>query len=293
MLVITMNNEMIYIRGVSKTFSNLQVLKNINLKIDRGDFVIIAGENGSGKTTLLKIMTGLLLPDSGIVRVLGVDVLKHWKKISKDIGVALSSERSLYWKLTGLENLEIFGGIYGVKNCKQKAIKILKELNLYHARDKLVEEYSSGMRRKLLLAKAVIHNPKIVFLDEILNGLDPRSYMEIINFLKKLNNDGTTIVLVSHLLHQLPDFCRLIIMKDGSIIYDGNLSELEIKGCLRVKAKIGDVIFDEVISEDDIINVMKYLTNAGAENIQIERDDLYSTIRRLLEYENKRNTFNH
>ncbi|WP_048056005.1 ABC transporter ATP-binding protein [Pyrococcus sp. ST04] len=277
-----MNNEVIQIIGVSKFFGNIKVLKNINLRIREGDFVVIAGENGSGKTTLLKIMTGLLIPDEGEVRVLGFDASKDWKKLSKYIGVALANERSLYWKLTGLENLEIFAGLYGVKKGKRRALELLDKLNLIHAKDKLVEEYSSGMRRKLLLAKATIHDPKILFLDEILNGLDPKSYIEIIEFLKELNQNGTTIVLISHVLHDLPQEARLIVMKDGRIILDDKLSKFKLDGGIRIKATINGREIERIVSENELDKTLIELTKSGAKNIQIERDDLYSILRRIL-----------
>ncbi|WP_175059851.1 ABC transporter ATP-binding protein [Thermococcus sp. 2319x1] len=277
-----MNNEVIQIIGVSKSFGNIEVLKNINLRIREGDFAVIAGENGSGKTTLLKVMTGLLIPDEGKVRVLGFDVSKDWKKLSKHIGVALANERSLYWKLTGLENLETFAGLYGVKKGKKQALEILEKLNLVHVKDKLVEEYSSGMRRKLLLAKATIHNPKILFLDEILNGLDPKSYLEIIEFLEELNQNGITIVLISHVLHDLPQKARLIVMKDGRIVLDDKLSKFKLDESIKIKATINGKEIERIVSENELNETLIELTKGGAKNIQIERDDLYSILRRIL-----------
>ncbi|WP_237268606.1 ABC transporter ATP-binding protein [Thermococcus celer] len=259
------------------------MLRDINLRIREGEFVVIAGENGSGKTTLLKVMTGLLIPDEGKVRVLGFDVSKDWKKLSKYIGVALANERTLYWKLTGLENLEIFAGLYGVKKGKRKALEILEKLNLVHVKDKLVEEYSSGMRRKLLLAKATIHNPKILFLDEILNGLDPKSYLKIIEFLEELNQNGITIVLISHALHDLPPKARLIVMKDGRIVLDDKLSKFKLDESIKIKATINGKEVERIVSREELNETLMELTESGAENVQIERDDLYSILRRILD----------
>ncbi len=280
-----MNNEVIQIIGVSKSFGDVRVLRDINLRIREGEFVVIAGENGSGKTTLLKVMTGLLIPDEGKVRVLGFDVSKDWKKLSKYIGVALANERTLYWKLTGLENLEIFAGLYGVKKGKRKALEILEKLNLVHVKDKLVEEYSSGMRRKLLLAKATIHNPpKILFLDEILNGLDPKSYLKIIEFLEELNQNGITIVLISHALHDLPPpKARLIVMKDGRIVLDDKLSKFKLDESIKIKATINGKEVERIVSREELNETLMELTESGAENVQIERDDLYSILRRILD----------
>lgn len=106
--------KVVEVSGVRKSFGELRVLDKVDFYAEEGDFKVIVGENGSGKSTLLKIMIGLLLPDDGEVKVLGVDVKKHWKKLSARIGVVLANERSLYWKLTAWENLDIFGGVYGV-----------------------------------------------------------------------------------------------------------------------------------------------------------------------------------
>ncbi|WP_297550991.1 ABC transporter ATP-binding protein [Thermococcus sp.] len=277
-----MNAEVIQLTNVSKSFGNTKVLKKINLRISKGEFVVIAGENGSGKTTLLKLMTGLLLPDEGEIRVLGFDVSRDWKKLSKHIGVALANERSLYWKLTGMENLEVFAGLYGVKKGKRKALEILEKLDLAKAKDKLVEEYSSGMRRKLLLAKATIHSPKILFLDEILNGLDPKSYLEIINFLEELNQKGTTIVMVSHTLHDLPQRVRLIVMKSGMIVLDDKLSRLKLDKSIKIRAIVDGEEIEKIVPENELDETLIELAKMGAKNIQIERDDLYSILRRVL-----------
>ncbi len=277
-----MNAEAIQLTNVSKSFGNTKVLKKVNLRIRRGEFVVIAGENGSGKTTLLKLMTGLLLPNEGEIRVLGFDVSRDWKKLSKHIGVALANERSLYWKLTGMENLEVFAGLYGVKKGKRKALEILDKLNLAKAKDKLVEEYSSGMRRKLLLAKASIHSPKILFLDEILNGLDPKSYLEIINFLEELNQKGTTIVLVSHTLHDLPQKARLIVMKGGRIVLDDKLSRFKLDKSIKIRAIVDGKEIEKIVLENELDETLIELAKIGAKNIQIERDDLYSILRRVL-----------
>ncbi len=127
------------LRNVSKSFNGRKVLRRINLKIDVGDFLVIAGENGSGKSTLLRIICGLLIPEEGEVRVFGMDAVREWKRLAGRIGVVLANERSLYWKLTGPENLEVFAGIYGVKNGRERALELLERLNLIETKDRLVE----------------------------------------------------------------------------------------------------------------------------------------------------------
>jgi ABC-2 type transport system ATP-binding protein len=204
-------------KNLKKNFKNLEVLKDINFSINKGDFTVIIGKNGSGKSTLLKIAIGLLLPDKGSIKVLNRDVKKEWKKLAKEIGVVLTNERSLYWKLTAYENLDIFGGIYGVKKkIKKERIEfLLNKFNLYQFKDTTVENFSTGMRKKLMLCKALIHEPKILFLDEILNGLDPEATYEMIEYLNELNSDGLTIFMISHILHGFSKNTNIYLLKEG------------------------------------------------------------------------------
>ncbi|MFA4669305.1 ABC transporter ATP-binding protein [Pyrococcus kukulkanii] len=271
----------IELKEVWKGFNDTHVLKDVSLKIREGEFVVIAGENGSGKSTLLKIISGLLIPDKGEVRVFDYEMVREWKKASKILGVVLANERSLYWKLTGMENLEVFAGLYGVKNWREKAEYLLKRLGLEDAKDKLVEEYSTGMRKKLLLAKALIHDPKVLLLDEVLNGLDPRAVTEVISFLRELNSRGVTIVLVSHILHGLPENARLVVMREGRIIADDRLSRFSFD-TLKITATINGKEVEVIAREEELDEKLRELIKRNAQNIRVERDDLYSVLRRLL-----------
>ncbi|TGG85908.1 ABC transporter ATP-binding protein [Geotoga petraea] len=220
---------MIKVNEVSKSFNNSKVLNGISYEIKDGDFVLITGENGAGKSTLLKILIGLLIPDSGDVQIDNFNVKKDWKKISKEIGVVMSNERSLYWKLSGRENLDIFGGIYGVKRNKkkEKIIELLRYFNLIDHIDKPVENYSTGMRKKLMLCKALIHEPKTLFIDEALNGLDPKATEEMIFYLNKLNENGLTIIMISHILHGFNDDIKIMHLKDGKIDFIKRMKEIK------------------------------------------------------------------
>ncbi|SHF31245.1 ABC-2 type transport system ATP-binding protein [Marinitoga hydrogenitolerans DSM 16785] len=211
--------KVIEAKNIKKSFENLEVLKEINLSIKKGDFAVVIGKNGSGKSTLLKIAIGLLLPDEGEIKVLNYDVKTKWKKLSKEIGVVLTNERSLYWKLTAYENLDIFGGIYGVKrNIKKEKIRyLLEKFNLTQFSNITVENFSTGMRKKLMLCKALIHEPKVLFLDEILNGLDPEAVYEMIEYLNELNKEGLTIFMISHILHGFSKNTDIYFLKDGSL----------------------------------------------------------------------------
>ena len=276
-------------QNIFKTFKgrkeNVYALKNINLNINTGDFTIISGDNGSGKSTLLKIMMGLLIPDKGTVEVLGIDMLKNWKKASPRIGIVLSNDRSLYWKLTARENLDVFGNLYGIKSKKLKVriSKLLEQVGLLEFQNQLVENYSTGMTRKLMLCKAIIHNPDILFADEILNGLDSKATLEIIELLKKLNKSGMTIVMVSHILHDIPDYCKIIFLKNGEIISKSTLSDLNIQKAITIKATLSDgTKFKETIPQENLSYRILSLTKNRASDIKIEQDNIYDVTRRTL-----------
>lgn len=259
-------------------------LNNVNISINKGEFVVLGGENGSGKSTLMKIMIGLLIPDEGSVVVNGIDVIKNWKKLSHQIGVVLNNERCLYWKLTARENLEVFGNIYGVKtkNLKERITYLLEKVNLIDVQDNLVETYSTGMKRKLMLCKALIHNPDILFADELLNGLDPESCVEFINILTELNENGKTIVVISHILHTFPESCKLILMKQGSIILQDSISKLNIEKIIRLRCTLNNKDIEKVVNGKNFNDTITELINQGGVNIRVESDNIYDITRRLL-----------
>ncbi len=278
MSVIEMSNVWKYFgKGKNKR----AVLKSVDLNIDKGEFVVVAGKNGSGKSTLIKLMVGLLIPDQGKIRVLGMDTVKYWKGIAKEIGVVLAGDRGLYWKLTGVQNLEVFGGLYNVpkRELKERIDHLLSLFNLAEFSNERVENYSTGMRRKLLLAKALIHKPKILFLDEIFSGIDPKSYKDILEILLNLNQEGHTIVMVSHTLHELPRNFRILILKNGKITYDGKISDILINTKVRIVAIINgrEVIYDT--DEQGIMETMKKITALKPTNIKIERETIYDVVR--------------
>lgn len=240
--------RVVELTGVKKSFGKLEVLNKVDFYVKEGDFKVVVGENGSGKSTLLKIMVGLLLPDEGEVNVLGIDVKKQWKKLSAKIGVVLANERSLYWKLTAWENLDIFGGIYGVpkKERRKRMKELLERFGLFEYKDKPVEDFSTGMRKKLMVCKALIHNPKILFVDEILNGLDPSSTREMVEYLSELNEKGLTVVMISHVLHILPENADVALLRNGQIQMEVKYKDIrskrrEIYEVFEKLIKVGEV----------------------------------------------------
>lgn len=195
-------------------------LDNFSLDIKEGQIFGLLGPNGAGKTTLISILCGLIKPNSGSFTIDGLVYAKNANDIKKIIGV-VPQEYALYPTLTARENLLYFGSMYGLKgnDLKEKIIDSLDLLGLLKFADKRIETFSGGMKRRVNLIAGILHNPKILFLDEPTVGVDVHSKNVIINFLTKLNKTGTTIIYTSHHLSEAQDFCTHIAIIDRGIIY--------------------------------------------------------------------------
>jgi ABC-2 type transport system ATP-binding protein len=195
-------------------------LDNFSLDIKEGQIFGLLGPNGAGKTTLISILCGLIKPSSGSFTIDGFIYAKNANEIKKIIGV-VPQEYALYPTLTARENLLYFGSMYGLKgnDLKEKVIENLDFLGLLKFADKRIETFSGGMKRRVNLIAGILHNPKILFLDEPTVGVDVHSKNVIIDYLKEINKTGTTIIYTSHHLSEAQDFCSDIAIIDGGIIH--------------------------------------------------------------------------
>lgn len=205
-----------------------QLISGLNLDIPEGQRFGIFGPNGAGKTTLMSLMTGLLHYDKGSVKVFGHEVKTSKDKINKIIGM-VPQDFSFYEELSPAENMAFFGAWYGLKTdqINQKTGELLEVMGLGDAGKKPVKHFSGGMKRRVNLAIGVMNNPKILFLDEPTVGVDVHSRNAIIGFLKKINEEGTTLVYTSHQLKEAEDLCQHVAMIDqGQIIANDTLPNL-------------------------------------------------------------------
>jgi len=195
-------------------------LDNFSLDIKEGQIFGLLGPNGAGKTTLISILCGLIKPTSGSFKIDNLVYAEHVNEIKKIIGV-VPQEYALYPTLTARENLLYFGSMYGLKgnDLKEKVIDSLDFLGLLKFADKRIETFSGGMKRRVNLIAGILHNPKILFLDEPTVGVDVHSKNVIIQYLKELNKTGTTIIYTSHHLSEAQDFCTHIAIVDHGKIY--------------------------------------------------------------------------
>ena len=198
-----------------------EALRGVDLEVGRGEIFGLLGPNGAGKTTLTKILSTLLLPTSGRAEVLGLDVTTEALRLRPRIGLVLGGERGLYNRISARENLRYFADLYGVPLAERddRISAVLHRVGLSDAADRRVEEFSRGMKQKLHLARGILHQPEVLFLDEPTIGLDPKSARETRKLVRSLVADGVTIFLTTHYMFEAEELCQhLAILSRGRIV---------------------------------------------------------------------------
>jgi len=223
-------DPIIQVKNVTKKFPGNEnpVLDHINLDIHEGDFFGLLGPNGAGKTTLISILYGIIENYQGEVYLFGKNFKENKLFIQNQIGV-VPQEYALYPTLTAYENLLFFGKLYDIptKKLKDKIDEGLKEIGLYDFKNKRIETFSGGMKRRINLLSAILHNPKVLFLDEPTVGVDIQSKEALIKILKDLNQQNTTILYTSHHLNEAEILCsRVGVLDKGNIILEGPTQQL-------------------------------------------------------------------
>ncbi|HEY3366713.1 MAG TPA: ABC transporter ATP-binding protein [Symbiobacteriaceae bacterium] len=224
-----MSETLIELSQVTKSFDGRPVLSDFSFQVRRGEIAGLLGPNGSGKTTTIRLINGVIRPDAGSIRVNGYDAAHDGDAIRAASGI-LTESAAFYVHMTGLQNLQFYAKLYGVTEAG-RAGELLAEFGLLDAATRKVGTYSTGMKKRLGLAKALLHRPEILFLDEPTNGLDPEGIRMVLEAIVSLNRrDGTTMILCSHLLAQLERVChRYLFLDGGRLIEQGTLAELEAK----------------------------------------------------------------
>ena len=224
---------MLKLTNLTKKFGNFTAVNNINLEINAGDFFGFLGQNGAGKTTTIKMITGLYAPTNGTVQISGYDIQKDHIEAKKLIGY-IPDQPFLYEKLTGREFLYFCGGLYKIEKSKlkKKIDETIDQLKIEQWVDKRTEEYSQGMRQRIAIASAMLHNPKLLVVDEPMIGLDPQSALIVKNILKRKASEGVAIFMSTHSLNVAEEVCtRIGIIKDGQMIFEDKKEVVEqIKG---------------------------------------------------------------
>lgn len=210
--------------------TDFKAINELSLTIKKGEVFGLLGPNGAGKTSLISILTGLIKPDAGTVKIEGLETSRKIHEIRSLIGV-VPQEYALYPNLTAKENLMFFGSMYGVNKgeLKQRINDGITQMGLEKFANKRIETFSGGMKRRINLLAGVLHQPKLILLDEPTVGVDVQSKRVIIEYLSNLNKLGTTIIYSSHLLHEAQLFCtRVAIIDHGEIQIEGPTQEVLI-----------------------------------------------------------------
>ncbi|MCK6649332.1 MAG: ABC transporter ATP-binding protein [Bacteroidia bacterium] len=232
----------IEIQGLTKTFRGAlePAVKEVSLSIGRNEIFGLLGPNGAGKTTTISILCGLFPATSGKINIDGMDMKGDLSNIKQIVGV-VPQDIALYPTLTARENLDFYGHMYGLsgKLLKDKIDMWLQNFGLTEAANRRINTYSGGMKRRVNLIAAILHDPKILFLDEPTVGVDVQSRNVIIDYLKKLNDNGTTIIYTSHHMDEAEHFCtKVAIIDNGTIIEQGTPAELisRYDGCHNLES---------------------------------------------------------
>jgi len=213
---------------LSRRFGELLAVDRMDLRVDAGQFFGFLGPNGAGKSTTIKILTGLLAPSAGRIRLLGLDLEAHPVEVKRQIGV-VPEGMGLFERLTGAEYLNFVGRMYGLGRATtaQRAVELLEFMQLADRPKTLIADYSHGMQKKLALAAAVIHGPKILFLDEPFEGVDALAAGALKALLARMTERGVTIFLTSHVLEIVERLCsHVAIIHKGRLVAQGSLEEL-------------------------------------------------------------------
>ena len=219
-----MEKSLIQVTNVEKSFKDIRAVSNLSFSIQPGEYVAILGPNGAGKTTLVEMIEGIQKPDRGEITIDSMNWSQHKKKLSKILGVSLQETRFME-KVKCIEIMKLFASFYGVKS--SRCYDLLSELGLAQKTNSYAHLLSGGQKQKLALAIALMHEPRIIILDEPTTGLDPNARREIWKILGDLKSKKTTLLLTTHYMEEAEKLCdRIFIMEKGKILLSGTLNEL-------------------------------------------------------------------
>lgn len=292
--------DIINIKEIYKEYDKNVAVNGIDLNVKKGEIYGILGPNGAGKSTLIGMICGLVKKDSGeIIYEEDTNNIKKWKE---NIGI-VPQDFALYWDLTAEENVKFFCSLYGYKGeeLKRRVEKVLEFVGLTDVKNKVASSYSGGMKRRLNIACAIAHSPKLIIMDEPTVGIDPQSRNHVLESVKKLRDDGATIIYTSHYMQEVDELCdRIAIVDKGKIIAEGTSEELkylvsnkkiyyltlnkEISGIeekLKEVSGISNVTFEEgkyrietLKSTNLIYKIVEIVSQMGVEILNISNEEV-------------------
>ncbi len=267
----------------------IQALKSIDLSIEQGELFGLLGPNGAGKTTLIKCLATLLIPSHGKIMINNFEIGRQDTQIRASLGCLLGGERSIYWKLTGRENLEYFAALYHLSPAKTKTQikRLTRLLNLSPLLDRPVETYSSGQKMTLVFARTLINDAPILILDEPTNALDVPSAQTMRRIIKTLSNEGYTIILTSHQMTEIEELCqRVAIVDRGTIIAEGTIQNLKQSlgqnQIIKIEGIIPPLALEAIENQPDVLSVASTQSN-NLTQLTIFVEDIRQTLPTLMQ----------
>lgn len=277
-----------------------KAVDDISFSLNRGEVFGFLGPNGAGKTTTVKLLYGILTPTDGKIRVLGIDPAQAPEVLHQKAGI-VTEHAQMYDHLSGMENLIFYGMLFGMDRsaCEKRATELLRRLELTDVQKRKLAAYSTGMRQKLSLARALMHSPEILFLDEPTSGLDPEGAQNVNTLIRELASEGTTVFICTHQLRYAEEICTSYgLMDKGHLFANGTLDELRSmcseKSSVRVKASCipddmeyknvdADIYEIAVKNEEEIPFIVKRIVEAGGDIYEVayeqpSLEDIYFTL---------------
>jgi len=251
--------EAVRIESISKFFGSVRAVNELNLVVEAGEIRGLLGPNGSGKSTTMKIILGILRPDSGRVRVLGVDVGERPVDARMMMGYVPESPY-LYEYLTASEYLDFVGVAYGIspEERRRRVDELLSALQMGEHTNEVMSGFSQGMKQKIAITSALIHEPKVLVLDEALNGLDPRSARIVKDLLQRLAREGVAVLFSTHVLEIAEAICgKVTIMNEGSVLAEGSVQEL--RAMVGLQGSSLEEVFLKLTGSEDTAKIVEAL----------------------------------
>ena len=254
----------IEVNGLSRTFNSLRAVDNISFTVEAGEVFGFLGHNGAGKTTTIRMLTGQLRPTAGTARVAGCDITTEQQRLKPLVGV-VSEHQNLYERMSARENLAFAARIYGAS--QQRIDETLEQVDLLDRANDNVQHYSNGMKQRLLIARALLHRPQIIFLDEPTRGLDPVVGREIRRLVVQLASQGVTIFLTTHYMEEADELCRRVaFLSEGRIVAldtPGNLKLAHGQKTLKATLDTGETLTIALDDDATAGKQLEELVNAG------------------------------
>lgn len=279
-------SRIIEVRNLSKNFKEIKAVNDLSFSVEQGQVYGFLGQNGAGKSTTIRMLLTLIQPSSGEIEVFGLNLKKHRKEIVRQVG-AIIERPDLYKYLTALENLRIFAAMSGVKVSEKKLMDQLAMVGLAERANSKVKTYSQGMKQRLGIATALVHDPKLVILDEPTNGLDPQGIAEIRNLILQLRESkNKTLLISSHLLSEVEMIAdSMIIIDKGKKVVEGKVMDLldPAETILELKTNNNELMYQKL--NESVLQKYVHQKRSDCILLKLHREDIPEVIKQLVNLE--------